>query len=142
MKNRYIITLMNTEKNLTDRQTMFLENLVSCGGDVKLAAEMSGYAPGTHYAVVKALRSEILDITESILAVNAPQAAHKLVELLTSTEPLPQANIKLAAAQTLLDRVGVAKTERLDVKMETPNGIFILPAKKSVMLEGEYEEEH
>lgn len=131
---------MNTEKHLTERQELFLENLVSCGGNSKLAAEMSGYAPGTHYAVVKALRSEILDITESILAVNAPQAAHKLVELLNSSEPVPQANIKLAAAQTLLDRVGVAKTERLDVKVEAPNGIFILPAKKSTIVDAEYEE--
>jgi len=134
---------MNTEKSLTTKQETFLENLISCGGDAKRAAELSGYAPGSHYAVVKALRSEILDITESILAVNAPQAATKLVDIMNSNEPIPQANIKLQAAQTLLDRVGVAKTERLDVKVEAPNGIFILPAKKSTnteLLDAEYEE--
>jgi hypothetical protein len=58
-----------------------------------------------------------------------------------SDEPIPQANIRVQAAQTLLDRVGVAKKERLDVKVETPSGLFILPAKAPTIIEdAEYEE--
>lgn len=127
-----------TTKNLTERQESFLEHLVACNGDAKLAAELAGYAHNTHYAVVKALRSEILDLTESILAVNAPQAALKILDVMNSSEPVPQANIKLQAAQTVLDRVGVAKTERMDVKVESPNGIFILPSKTPVVVDAEY----
>lgn len=131
---------MNTEKSLTTKQESFLQHLMDCGGDPKKAAELAGYAPNTHYAVVKALKSEILDLTESMLASNAPKAASKMVNILDSDEPIPQANIKLQAAQTILDRVGISKSERLDVKVETPNGIFILPAKKETIVEAEYEE--
>ena len=36
------------DKQLTTRQQDFLNNLPSCGGDVRLAAEQAGYAEGTH----------------------------------------------------------------------------------------------
>ena len=49
--------------------------------------------------------------------------------------------MRLQAAQTLLDRVGIGKKERLDVKVETPSGLFILPAKAPTIIEdAEYEE--
>jgi phage terminase small subunit len=132
---------METKKDLTLKQQSFLDNLIECGGNAKRAAELAGYAPGSYTTVVKALKSEILDLTEGILALNAPKAAVKLVEVLDSDEPIPQANIRLQAAQTLLDRVGVAKKERLDVKIENPSGLFILPAKKTTIIEdAEYEE--
>jgi hypothetical protein len=47
-----------------------------------------------------------------------------------SNEPIPQANIRLQAAQTILDRIGLGKTERVNVNHTTDGGIFILPAKQ------------
>ena len=47
-----------------------------------------------------------------------------------SDDPIPQVNAKLQAAQTLLDRVGVAKRDKLDVTHNVGSGIFILPEKK------------
>jgi len=131
---------MNSEKALTTKQEAFLQYLIECDGDTKMAAELAGYSPQSRYAVVKALKSEILDLTEGMLALNAPKAASKMINLLDADEAIPQANIKLQAAQTILDRVGVSKSERLDVKVETPNGIFILPAKKETVIEADYEE--
>lgn len=131
---------MKNKNTLTTRQEAFLEHLIACDGDAKLAAQLAGYSDNSHYAVVKALRSEILDLAEGVLALNAPKAAVKMIKIMESDEPLPQANIKLQAAQTILDRVGVSKSERLDVKVDTPNGIFILPAKKETVIEAEYEE--
>ena len=58
-----------SKKELTTRQEAFLDNLTACGGDVKHAAELAGYAEGTHYAVVKALKTEILDIANNIMAL-------------------------------------------------------------------------
>ena len=132
---------METKKELTVKQQDFLDSLIACGGDARKAAELAGYAPGSYTAVVKALKSEILDLAEGVLAVNAPKAALKLVQVMDSDEPIPQANMRLQAAQTLLDRVGVSKKERLDVKVETPSGLFILPAKAPTNIEDvEYEE--
>ena len=128
------------DKQLTTRQQDFLNNLPSCGGDVRLAAEQAGYAEGTHYAVVKALRTEILDVATGILSLSAPKAAMKLVSIMDSAEPIPQANMRIQAAQTILDRVGLGKTERLDVTVNTAGGLFILPSKNETVIEGTYEE--
>jgi hypothetical protein len=129
------------EKQLTTKQQSFLDNLTSCGGDVKTAAELAGYAEGTHYAVVKSLKSEILDIATSIMAQNAPKAASKLVQIMDSPEPIPQANMRIQAAQQILDRVGLGKTERLDVNVSSGGGLFIIPAKQEVVIDGDYEED-
>ena len=56
---------------------------------------------------------------------------------------MPQANIKLQAAQTILDRVGLGKKERLDVTHNISGGIFILPEKQTIDItseNGDYEE--
>ena len=127
-------------KELTTKQQSFLDNLVSCNGDTKRAAELAGYAEGSYTSVVKALKTEIIELAENILAQNAPKASLKLVEVMDSTDPIPQANVRLQAAQTLLDRVGLSKTDKLDVNLQTSNGLFILPAKKEVVIEGQYEE--
>ena len=128
------------KKELTVKQKTFLNNLIECNGNAKQAAEIAGYAEGSYTSVVKSLKKEILDIAEGILAQNAPKAALKLVNIMDSDQPIPQANIRLQAAQTLLDRVGLSKTDKINVNVEGSNGIFILPAKSETVIEGEYEE--
>ena len=128
------------KKELTVKQKTFLDNLVDCGGNAKQAAELAGYAEGSYTSVVKSLKKEILDLAEGILAQNAPKAAMKLVDIMESDQPIPQANIRLQAAQTLLDRIGLSKTDKLNLNVEGNNGIFILPAKQETVIEGEYEE--
>ena len=127
-------------KELTLKQKTFLDSLIECGGNAKQAAEPAGYAEGSYTSVVKSLKKEILDIAEGILAQNAPKAAMKLVNIMDSDQPIPQASIRLQAAQTLLDRVGISKTDKINVNVEGSNGIFILPAKSETVIEGEYEE--
>ena len=127
-------------KQLTTKQEIFLDNLIDCEGDAKKAAELAGYAPNSHFQVVKSLKTEILDRTESILAQAAPKAALKITDIMNSTQPIPQANIRMQAAQTILDRVGIAKTDRIDLKVEAPTGLFILRAKKETVIEYEEEE--
>jgi hypothetical protein len=116
-------------KELTVKQQSFLDYLVETGGDPKQAAELAGYANNGHWQVVKALKHEIIDLASNILAQSAPQAAIKLVEVMHSEVPIPQANIRLQAAQTILDRTGLGKQERLDVNNNMQGGLFILPAK-------------
>ena len=48
--------------------------------------------------------------------------------------------MRIQAAQTILDRVGLGKTDRLDVTVNTAGGLFILPAKHETVIEGSYEE--
>ncbi len=126
------------KRELTDKQQAFLTHLVETQGDAKEAAKLAGYSSHYHH-VVKTLKSEILELTQEVLANSAPKAAFKLVEIMESKRPIVQANNKLAAAQTLLDRVGVGKIDRVDVNHNVnTGGIFLMPDKKPI--EGEYEE--
>ena len=74
-------------RELTDKQKAFLEHLVETQGDAKKAAELAGYASHYHH-VVKTLKSEILELTQEILANSAPKAAFKLVEIMESNRPV------------------------------------------------------
>ena len=132
----------NTRKReLTEKQQSFLNHLVETQGDAKEAAKLAGYSSHYHH-VVKTLKSEIIELTQEVLANSAPKAAFKLVEIMDSKRPVIQANNKLAAAQTLLDRVGVSKVDRVDVNHNVQSGgIFLMPDKKPLDIqEGDYEE--
>lgn len=134
----------NNSKTLTEKQQKFLDCLVEHNGNAKLAAKEAGYS-GNHYQVVKSLKNEILDLTTDILANSAPEAAVRLVDIMRTDKPIPQIANKLQAAQTILDRVGVTKQERVEVNHKTSGGVFILPAKKEpITIEAEevdYDEE-
>tara|TARA_R100001594_G_C4000606_1_gene254645 strand:+ start:555 stop:980 length:426 start_codon:yes stop_codon:yes gene_type:complete len=120
-------------RKLTPKQESFLENLLETKGNLKLAAELAGYS-GNHYQVIKSLKEEIVELASDVLAREAPQAAFKLIEVMGSDKALPQANVKLQAAQTILDRVGISKKERLDINHNVQGGIFILPEKETIDL--------
>ena len=138
-----IIPTTQQARQLTEKQQLFLDNLIETEGNAKAAAELAGYSGG-HYQVLKSLKNEVLELTKDVLAHNAPKAAFKLLEIMDSDKPIPQASNKLVAAQSLLDRVGVSKSEKLDINMQASSGIFILPDKAPIDAEAEdiyYEEE-
>ena len=124
------------KKELTTKQQTFLDNLVETGGDPKEAARLAGYSENGHWQVAHALKNEIIDLASNILAQSAPKAAMKLVDIMDSNVPIPQANMRLQAAQTILDRTGLGKQERLDVQHKITGGLFILPAKEEIVING------
>ena len=126
-------------RKLTDKQQLFLDNILETQGDLKLSAELAGYS-GNHYQVIKSLKEEIVELASNVLAREAPKAAFKLVEVMTSDKPIPNINAKLQAAQTLLDRVGVTKQDKVEVNHNVSGGIFILPEKDSIVIDGDIEE--
>ncbi len=115
-------------KQLTEKQQKFLDCLIETSGNPKKAAELAGYS-GNHYQVVKALKNEIVDLATDVLAHSAPEAAFKLVDIMNTDRPIPQVANKLQAAQSILDRAGVVKKERVDINHNVGGGVFILPAK-------------
>jgi hypothetical protein len=125
------------KKELTTKQQTFLDNLVETGGDPKEAARLAGYSENGHWQVAHALKNEIIELASNILAHSAPKAAMKLVDIMDSNVPIPQANMRLQAAQTILDRTGLGKQERLEVKHKVEGGLFILPAKEEIIINGD-----
>ena len=132
----YLPQTTNKSKELTEKQQSFLDNLIETGGDPKKAAELAGYS-GNYHQVIKSLRQEVIELASDVLARSAPAAAFKLVDIMNSDRPIPQVSNKLTAAQTILDRVGVTKNDKLDVTHSMGGGIFILPEKAPIEAEAE-----
>jgi len=116
-------------KVLSDQQKLFLEVLFDqADGDVVKAKRLAGYSDNYPTSqVIKTLQDEIVEATKAYLARSGPKAAIKLVGVLDNPMALGVKE-QLAASKDILDRIGVSKTEKVDV---TSNGIFFLPGKKS-----------
>jgi hypothetical protein len=115
---------------LTEKQQAFLDALAeNADGDFRSAMDAAGYAASTPVShVVSALNDEIIEVTKNILAMHGPKAAFSIVGVMKSPEDMGAKN-KLAAAMTILDRVGVSKKEQIEVTGPAVSGIFILPPK-------------
>jgi len=126
-------------REYTEKQEKFLDALYEDPqGNINNAMVKAGYKEGAgSTALVKSLQQEIVEIATLILARNAPKAANKLVDIMESNIPIPQANQKLNAAQSLLDRVGVIKESRVSVDNTVTGGIFVMHAKDNITIDME-----
>ena len=115
-------------RKLTDKQQKFLDVLFDeAGGNVVEAKRLAGYSENNSTTeIVKALKEEIVEITQLYMARNAPRAAMSLVDGMVEPTQLGLRE-KIIASKDLLDRVGLVKTEKLQV--EAHNGLMILPPK-------------
>lgn len=117
-------------RKLTEQQTAFIEALFgdAKGSPVK-AKKMAGYADSvSSRAIVNGLKDEILDATRLHLALHAPQAAMSVIDGITDPTELGIKE-KMNAAKDILDRIGIVKTEK--VQVEASGGVMLLPPKKA-----------
>ena len=118
------------KRNLTDMQEKFLDVLFGeAKGNPREAARLAGYSENSYSKVIRNLKKEITELAENHLSTHSAQAATRLIALLDEDGTTPQASIRLAAANSILDRVGIIKKDQIDVNMKALHGIFILPAK-------------
>ena len=118
------------KRNLTDMQEKFLDVLFGeAKGNPKEAARLAGYSSHSYPKVIRNLKKEITELAETHLSPHSAQAANRLIALLDEDGTTPQAGIRLAAANSILDRVGIVKKDQIDINMKALHGIFILPAK-------------
>lgn len=113
---------------MTEKQQLFLDALFGdAQGDFKKAKEIAGYGVNTSIpAIVAPLEEEIEKRTRQFIAVHGPKAAFSLMSVLDNPAEIGN-TLKLAAAKDILDRAGFSKTDKIEVKTETP--LFILPSK-------------
>ena len=118
------------KRNLTDMQEKFLDVLFTeAQGNPREAARIAGYSEHSYPKVVRNLKKEITELAENHLSTHSAKAVNRLITLLDEDGTTPQASIRLAAANSILDRVGLGKKDSLDINMKAMHGIFILPAK-------------
>ena len=113
---------------LTEKQQKLLAVLFDeAGGDIIAAKKLAGYSDATSSAeVVKSLKEEILDATQTYMARNAPKAAMAMTHALYDPTELGIRD-KMSAAKELLDRTGLIKTEK--VQVEAAGGVMLMPPK-------------
>ncbi len=116
-------------RELTEKQKLFIQVLFDddVNGDYLKAKRKAGFSDNTPTRdIVKSLRDEIIDATKDHILSIGPKAAFKMGEILDKPHTLG-AREALAAAKELLDRVGIVKTEKVELFNA---GVFIIPAKK------------
>ncbi len=116
-------------RQLTEQQQKFLDVLFDqAGGDIPLAKKLAGYAETTSTThIIKGLKEEIIDATQTYLSRNAPKAAMAMVGALYDPTELGIRD-KMQAAKELLDRSGLVKTEKMQV--EAKGGVMLMPPKQ------------
>ena len=121
-------------RKLTENQQKFLDVLFEeADGDPVAARKLAGYAHGASTSsIVNSLREEILKATQHYMARNAPKSAVALTSALTDPTQLGIKD-KMAAAREVLDRIGLVKTEKLQV--EATGSVVLLPPKNPVVEE-------
>jgi hypothetical protein len=130
MQNMDSTILPTQKRSLTSTQEKFLDVLFGeAKGNLKKAGELAGYSEHSYPKVVRNLKQDIISRAENYLATHSAKAATKLVGMLDEDGTTPHANIRLEAAKQILDRIGIAKKDQLDINMKALHGIFILPAK-------------
>lgn len=118
-------------RQLTERQQKFLDVLFDeAGGDMVIAKKMAGYSDTSSTTeIIKGIKEEILEATQMYMARNAPKAAMAMTGALYDPTELGIRD-KMVAAKELLDRVGLVKTEKMQV--EASGGVMLMPPKAVV----------
>ena len=115
-------------RELTVKQRVFLDVLFEqAGGDMVQAKKIAGYADSSSTSeIIKGLKEEILEATQMYMARNAPKAAMAMTHALYDPTELGIRD-KMSAAKELLDRVGLVKTEKMQVAAS--GGVMLMPPK-------------
>tara|TARA_R100000234_G_scaffold48498_3_gene29018 strand:- start:447 stop:821 length:375 start_codon:yes stop_codon:yes gene_type:complete len=118
-------------RQLTGKQQVFLDVLFDeAGGNMATAKKLAGYSETSSTTeIVKGLKEEILEATQMYMARNAPKAAIAMTGALYDPTELGIRD-KMVAAKELLDRVGLVKTEKMQV--EASGGVMLMPPKAVV----------
>ena len=124
------------DRQLTPQQDRFLEILFENGGQVTAAAVDAGYSRGSAAWLKATLADEIIERTKTILATNAMKAANRVISTIDNPAPERGDELRLKAAESLLNRVGVAKQEQINHNVTAIHGVVLLPPKKEVVIDG------
>jgi len=122
---------------LNDQHREFLDALFSNGGNFAAAARVAGYSEGSVPYLKERLADHIIQRSKTILAGGAIKAANKMVDMIDAPEIQQGDNIRLQAAQTLLDRVGIGKHETKEVNVQAVHGVVLLPPKQTLVIDSD-----
>lgn len=113
---------------LTEQEELFLA-YIEKSPKIADAARAMGIQYQQAYDIYSKLKDVIMDRARSQLTLGAMKAVHTTLEMLDADASTEKGELRLAAAEKILDRVGITKHTNVEVRVESENGLFILPAK-------------
>ena len=96
---------------ISEKEELFLSNLFSNGGQVVAAAVDAGYVKGSVGWLRNRLADEIIKRSKNLLASASVKATQRLINTIDSPEVNRGDDLRLKAAESLLNRVGLGKEE-------------------------------
>lgn len=123
------------DRVLNEQQTKFLDALFEHNGNFSKACEIAGYSTGSISHLKESLGDEIIERSRSILVGGSIKAANKLVNTIDSPEIERGDNIRLQAAESLLNRVGLGKKDTVEHNVTAVHGVVLLPPKKDMVID-------
>ena len=103
---------------------------MSNGGDVNQAMTLAGYKRSSKQWLVRSEKAEIVHRTEHLLALNSARAAQRIISTKDDDGTEPRSEIRLKAAESVLNRVGLGKKDTVQHNVTAIHGVVLLPSKK------------
>ena len=116
---------------LNETEELFLAYLENAPSVAAVARAME-ISPSHAYAMYTKLKGVILDRARDNLALGSLKAVKTTLDLLDADASTEKGELRLAAAEKIMDRVGLTKHTSVEVRVESDNGLFILPAKATL----------
>ena len=115
-------------KKLTEKQQKFIDVLFEeAKGNPVEAKRLAGYADSVSSTTITGvLQDEIYEATKRYIASSGTRVAYGMMEVFNDPTQLGNKE-KIEVAKDFLDRAGFVKTDKIEVKAESP--LFILPSK-------------
>ena len=122
------------KKELTEKQELFVNALIRNGGSVPKAMKTAGYEATSRSWLVNSVSNEIVNRTQNYLATHGMKAATNLINALDEDGMTPKGDIRLKAAESLLNRIGIGSRETVDHNITALHGVVLLPNKREEVI--------
>jgi hypothetical protein len=116
---------------ISEEHELFIQYLAQTGS-VIAASEACGISKSTGYKWNAKLKDVIIERAREVLTGASLKAVATTVSLMDADGSTEKGELRLAAAEKVMDRVGLTKHTSVEVKVESENGVFILPGKNAV----------
>jgi len=103
---------------------------------MNLLPQVAGYSEGSIAWLKDRLADEIIERTKTVLAGQSLKAANKLVSLVDAVDIERGDDLRMKAAESILNRVGLGKQETMNHNVSAVHGVVLLPPKKEVVIDG------
>lgn len=119
---------MSVKQPTNDKQKLFFDYLLETESVVE-SAEKVGYAREYAYELARIYKQYFLDLIEGKLVLAGSKAVNRVISAMDSDGTTINEKLQVDSGKDILDRIGLAKRDRVDVSITSESGIVILPKK-------------